>query len=168
MLRFQLSRRRLTAAVLAGGLAAGIFATGTLGSGFFAAAPALALDPVFSEDGLAIRGYDPVAYFTDGKPVEGKAEFTHSYQGTEWRFASAANRDAFAAEPARYAPQYGGYCAWAVSEGYTAPIDPDAWRIEDSKLYLNYSQSVQRQWAEDIPGNISKADANWPGLKTGN
>jgi len=163
MLRFQLSRRRFAAAALAGGLAAGI-----LGSGVFAAAPALALDPVFSDDGLAIRGYDPVAYFTDGKPIEGKAEFTYSYEGTDWRFASAANRDAFAADPARYAPQYGGYCAWAVSEGYTAPIDPDAWRIENGKLYLNYSKSVQRDWAEDIPGNISKADANWPGLKAGN
>jgi YHS domain-containing protein len=166
MLRFQLSRRRLGVVVLAGGLAAGILGAGVLGSGIVA--PALALDPVFSEDGLAIHGYDPVAYFTDGKPVEGKAEFTHSYEGTVWRFATAANRDAFAADPARYAPQYGGYCAWAVSEGYTAPIDPDAWRIENGKLYLNYSKSVQEQWAEDIPGNISEADANWPGLKAGN
>ncbi|HEY9536347.1 MAG TPA: YHS domain-containing (seleno)protein [Kiloniellaceae bacterium] len=152
MLRLQLSRR-LAAGVLLAGLAAG---------------PALALDPVFSEDGLAIRGYDPVAYFNDGRPVEGKDEFTYSHEGTVWRFATAANRDAFAADPARYAPQYGGYCAWAVSQGYTAPIDPDAWSIENGKLYLNYSESVQQQWAEDIPGNISKADANWPEIKSGN
>lgn len=163
MLRIQLSRRRLGAALLAGSLAAGL-----LGTGYFVARPALALDPVFSEDGLAIHGYDPVAYFTDGKPVEGKAEFTHRYEGAVWRFATAANRDAFAAEPQRYAPQYGGYCAWAVSEGYTAPIDPDAWHIENDKLYLNYSKSVQQTWVEDIPGSVAKADANWPGLKSGN
>src|SRR3546814_5820505 len=90
MLRLQLSSR-LAAGVLLAGLAAG---------------PALALDPVFSEDGLAIRGYDPVAYFNDGRPVEGKDEFTYSHEGTVWRFATAANRDAFAADPARYAPQY--------------------------------------------------------------
>ena len=133
-----------------------------------AAGPAHALDPVFSEDGLAIHGYDPVAYFSEGRPVEGKAEFIHTYEGTEWRFATAANRDAFAADPTRYAPQYGGYCAWAVSQGYTASIDPDAWHIEAGKLYLNYSKSVQRDWAEDIPGHIAKGDANWPGLKSGN
>lgn len=167
MLRFQLSRRRLGAAVLAGGLAAGILGAGVLGSGYFAATPAFAIEPVFGEDSLAIHGYDPVAYFTEGKPVEGKAEFSHSYEGAEWRFATAANRDAFAADPARYAPQYGGYCAWAVSEGYTASTDPDAWRIEGGKLYLNYSLSVQEQWEEDIPGNIAKADTNWPDLKAG-
>src|SRR5690606_13006433 len=148
MLRFPLSRRRICTAVLAGGIVAGL-----AGAGYFMARPALALDPVFSEDGLAIHGYDPVAYFSEGRPVEGKAEFTHTYEGTEWRFATAANRDAFAADPARYAPQYGGYCAWAVSQGYTAPIDPDAWRIEGGQLYLNYSRSVQRDWAEDNPGH---------------
>ncbi|HMA16052.1 MAG TPA: YHS domain-containing (seleno)protein [Kiloniellaceae bacterium] len=163
MLRFPLSRRRFGAAVLAGGLAAGL-----IGTGYFATRPAVALEPVFSEGGLAIHGYDPVAYFTEGKPVEGKAEFTHTHEGTEWRFATAANRDAFAADPARYAPQYGGYCAWAVSQGYTASTDPDAWHIEDGKLYLNYSRSVQRDWAKDIPGHIAKGDANWPGLKAGN
>jgi YHS domain-containing protein len=157
MLRFQLSPRFLAAAVLAGGLAAGLVGTG----------PARALDPVFSEDGLAIRGYDPVAYFTEGKPVEGKAEFSYRHEGTLWRFATAANRDAFAADPARYAPQYGGYCAWAVAQGYTASTEPDAWHIRDGKLYLNYSMSVQQQWEEDIPGNITKADTHWPDLKAG-
>jgi YHS domain-containing protein len=114
---------------------------------------------------VAIEGYDPVAYFTDGMPVEGSSDFTAEYNGAVWRFASAANRDAFAANPEAYAPQYGGYCAWAVSQGYTAPIDPEAWKIVDDKLYLNFNKSVQRRWAGDIPGNIAKGDANWPGIK---
>ena len=82
--------------------------------------------------------------------------------GATWYFACAENRDRFAADPERYAPQYGGYCAWAVAHGYTAKIDPEAWKIVDGKLYLNYSKDVQADWAEDIPGNISKGDANWP------
>jgi YHS domain-containing protein len=130
------------------------------------AAPAQAGMTVFTDDGAAIRGYDPVAYFTDGKPVPGKADFSHDWMGVTWRFASAKNRDAFAAEPEKYAPQYGGFCAWAVSEGYTAEIDPDAWRIEGGKLYLNYSKSVQERWAKNIPGNIQKADGNWPKIKS--
>src|SRR3546814_4548336 len=93
MLRIHRSRRHFAVIAVAGSLAVGILGAGLFGSGFFAAGPALAVDPVFSEDGLAIHGYDPVAYFTDGKPVEGKAEFTHSYEGTVWRFATAANRD---------------------------------------------------------------------------
>jgi hypothetical protein len=76
--------------------------------------------------------------------------------------ASAANRDAFKADPAKYAPQYGGYCAWAVSRGYTAGIDPEAWKIVNDRLYLNYSTAVQAKWSEDIPGNIAKAGENWP------
>lgn len=115
--------------------------------------------------GLALKGYDPVAYFTDGKPVEGSSDFEMKWQGATWRFASAAHRDAFAREPERYAPQYGGFCAWAVSQGKTAPIDPDAWRIVDGKLYLNYSSSVQQTWEQDVPGNIKAADANWPKLR---
>lgn len=116
----------------------------------------------FEDDGFAIGGYDPVAYFTDGKPVEGRAEFSLEHGGATWRFASSANRDAFAADPDRYAPQYGGYCAYAVSQGYTAKIEPDAWRIVDGKLYLNYSTSVNRKWAEDIEGYIKAGDRNWP------
>lgn len=113
----------------------------------------------------AVRGYDVVAYFTQGKPIEGKSEFAHKWNNTTWRFASAKHRDLFAANPAKYAPQYGGFCAWAVSQGYTAPVDPAAWRIVDGKLYLNYSKSVQSQWAQDIPGHISKGNNNWPGIK---
>ncbi len=115
-------------------------------------------------NGLAIRGTDPVAYFTQGGPVAGRAEFTHTWNNATWQFASAENRDLFAANPEQYAPQYGGYCAWAVSQGYTAAIDPSAWRIVDGKLYLNFNRGVQRRWERDIPGNISKANANWPGV----
>jgi len=121
-------------------------------------------DPVFQDgSGVAIRGYDPVAYFTDQKPVKGSEQFTFAWMGATWRFATAAHRDQFAANPAQYAPQYGGYCSYAVSKGHTASIDPD-WRIVEGKLYLNYSKSVQKTWAEDVPGNIQKANQNWPGL----
>ena len=112
--------------------------------------------------GVAIKGYDPVAYFTDSKPVKGDSDYAYEWNGAEWRFASSAHRDLFKADPVKYAPQYGGYCAWAVSRGYTAGIDPDAWKIVNGRLYLNYSTSVQKQWAEDIPGNVAKAEENWP------
>ena len=115
--------------------------------------------------GSAIEGYDPVAYFTQGRPVEGESEFSHDWMDATWYFASAENRDLFAADPDKYAPQYGGYCAGAVAHGYTATIDPDAWKIVDDKLYLNYSKDVQAQWTQDIPGNISKGDANWPKIR---
>lgn len=116
------------------------------------------------DGGVAIKGHDPVAYFTQNAAVAGDAAFTASHDGATYRFASAANRDAFAANPGKYAPQYGGYCAYAVANGYTAPIDPEAFTIVDDKLYLNFSKGVRRRWERDIPGNISKADANWPGL----
>ena len=129
------------------------------------AQPALAAKaPVYTGllSKVAVSGYDPVAYFAAGKPVEGSKEFTASWQGAEYHFANAANRDRFKAEPARYAPQYGGYCAWAVSQGYTAPADPKVWKIVDGRLYLNYDASVGRKWSADIPGYIAKANANWP------
>ena len=115
--------------------------------------------------GTAIEGYDPVAYFAEGRPVEGDSAFAHDWMGATWYFASAENRDRFAADPERYAPQYGGYCAWAVAHGYTAKIDPAAWKIVEGKLYLNYSKEVQADWAQDIPGNITKSDANWPKIR---
>ena len=111
---------------------------------------------------VAVSGYDPVAYFTDGRPVEGSKAYTATWKGAEYRFASAANRDRFKADPARYAPQYGGYCAWAVSQGYTASADPRVWKVVNGKLYLNYNAEVGRTWSADIPGNIAKGDANWP------
>lgn len=125
---------------------------------------AVAKDPVYTGTfgNLAVSGFDPVAYFVEGKPVEGRADLEFEWNGATWRFASASNLDAFKANPEAYAPQYGGYCAWAVSQGYTASSDPQAWRVVDGKLYLNYSKSVQERWATDIPGNIAKADRNWP------
>jgi YHS domain-containing protein len=114
--------------------------------------------------GLAIDGYDPVAYFTEGRPVKGEAKFEHEYGGATYRFASEANRDLFAKDPAKYAPQYGAFCAYAVSKGYTADTDPLAWKIVDGKLYLNYNASAQKAWEKDIPGNIRKGDENWPAL----
>lgn len=116
------------------------------------------------EGGLAIQGYDPVAYVTNDAAVAGDASITAEYEGATYRFASAANRDAFVAQPARYAPQYGGFCAYAVSQGYTAPIDPQAFTVVDNKLYLNFSKGVRSRWEKDIPGNIKKGDANWPQL----
>lgn len=126
--------------------------------------PALA-EQVFTSWGVAIRGTDPVAYFTEGRPVEGSSEFSAEWNDATWYFANAANREAFLATPEAYAPQYGGFCSWAVAQGYTASTDPDAWRIVDGKLYLNYSLGVQKDWEQDILGNIGKADVNWPGLK---
>ena len=115
--------------------------------------------------GTAIKGYDPVAYFTQSQAVKGSKEFTVDWMEATWRFASAAHSDAFAADPERYAPQYGGYCAFAVAQGATANIDPQAWRIVDGKLYLNLSKDVQALWLTDVPGKIEKADANWPQIK---
>ena len=114
--------------------------------------------------GTAIDGTDPVAYFTEGKPVEGSSDHKFEWNGATWLFASAENLATFQANPEKYAPQYGGYCAWAVSQGYTASTDPEAWKIVDGKLYLNYSKSVQSTWEEDIPGNIAAGDQNWPSV----
>jgi hypothetical protein len=114
--------------------------------------------------GLALHGYDPVAYFTDARAVEGSARFEHRWNGATWRFGSAANRDRFLAAPETYAPQFGGYCAWAVSRNYTADTDPQAFEIVNGKLYLNYSKLVQLRWKLDREGNIRKADQNWPRL----
>jgi YHS domain-containing protein len=120
---------------------------------------------VFSTAGQAIHGYDPVAYFTDGKPVKGDSTITYTYEGANWLFATAQNRDAFKADPVRYAPQYGGYCAFGTSRGYKAPTEPDAWTIVDNKLYLNYNTKVRTDWDKDKPGYIQKADKNWVTIK---
>jgi YHS domain-containing protein len=113
---------------------------------------------------VAVGGYDPVAYFTQNRPVRGSAEHRITHQGYEYRFASAANAAAFRANPARYLPQYGGYCAWAVSQGYTAPGNPQNWRIVDGRLYLNYNDEIQQRWERDIPGFIRSANGNWPAV----
>ncbi|MCF6321774.1 MAG: YHS domain-containing protein [Rhizobiaceae bacterium] len=114
--------------------------------------------------GVAINGYDPVAYFTMSKPVEGSSDFSSQWNDAIWYFSSAQNKTMFDASPEKYAPQYGGYCAFAVSYGSTASTVPEAWTIVDGKLYLNYSLSVRTQWQSDIPGNIKKANENWPGV----
>jgi hypothetical protein len=122
-------------------------------------------DPIYKDgSGLAIHGYDPVAYFTVHRPVKGFQNISYQWMGATWLFANAEDREKFKEYPGQFAPQFGGYCSYAVSKGHTASIDPEAWRIVDGKLYLNYSKGVQKTWAEDVPGNIQKADQNWPGL----
>lgn len=117
--------------------------------------------------GTAVEGYDVVAYFMDGKPVEGTDDFSVDWKGVTWQFSSAGNKALFESDPEKYAPQFGGYCAWAVSQGYTASTVPEAWKIVDGKLYLNYSKGVQSTWEQDIPGNIKLADTNWPNISKG-
>ena len=119
---------------------------------------------IFTRRGLAIGGYDPVAYFVAGEPQKGSESLEISYKGAKWRFANSDNLEAFRSNPEIYTPQYGGYCAWAVSFGYTASIHPEAWSIENNKLYLNYSKSVRRQWLEDKDNRITLADQNWPAV----
>ena len=118
-------------------------------------------------DGVGAGGYDVVAYFAQGRPTEGSTQFTHSWNGATWRFASAANRDSFAANPARYAPAYGGHCAWAASQGYRAKGDPMNWRIVDGRLFLNYNAEVQQRWNASYMRFIREADTRWPRLRNG-
>lgn len=112
---------------------------------------------------LAVGGYDVVSYFQDG-PVKGSRDLTTTYGGVTWRFSTQKNLDLFKANPEAYVPQYGGYCAWAVSQGYTAKGDPLHWSLVDGKLYLNYNAHVKSTWEQDIPGHIKKGDANWPAV----
>ena len=111
--------------------------------------------------GPAILGYDPVAYFTDGRPVKGRDDLVAEWMGATWRFASAAHRDLFKVDPPKYAPQYGGYCAYGVSQGNLVGIEPDKFKIIDGKLYLNYNASVQTTWLKDPAGYIKQADARF-------
>ena len=120
--------------------------------------------PIFTTSEGAIRGYDPVAYFTESNPIEGSDKHTFEWKGATFKFASAENLALFEANPEKYAPQYGGYCAYAVSKGYTASIEPEAWNIVEGKLYLNYSLGIRKRWREDIPGHIAAANKNWPGV----
>ena len=122
-------------------------------------------DPVFTGRGnFAINGYDSVAYHLEMKPVKGKSDFTAEWNGATWRFKNAENRDVFQSDPERWAPKYGGYCAWAVSNNYTAKTEPEAWSIVDDRLYLNFSLRVRKTWSKDIPRNIERGDANWPAV----
>jgi YHS domain-containing protein len=116
----------------------------------------------FETDGVAIHGYDPVAYFAEHRAVQGSPTFSTNYKGTAFHFSSAANRDTFALSPDRYAPQYGGFCAYGLAKGYKASTQPDAFTIHQGKLYLNYSLSVREQWSENISSHVARADHNWP------
>jgi YHS domain-containing protein len=116
--------------------------------------------------GVAIKGYDVVAYQTQGVAVAGTPSHTATYRGATFRFASAANRAAFVAEPARYMPKYGGYCAMGVAVGRKFDIDPTAFKVVDGTLYLNKDAATQRAWQRDIPGNIAKGDAKWAVVAT--
>ena len=147
--------RNLTLTALA---AATFFSLGAAATPAMAEKPAIYTPPLSK---LAIEGYDPMSYFS-GQPTKGDAKFSLTHKGVEYRFASAANLARFKANPDAYLPQYGGYCAWAVSRGYTAKGDPTAWKLVGGKLYLNYDAKVQARWAADIPGNIEKANKNWP------
>ncbi|MEM8657788.1 MAG: YHS domain-containing (seleno)protein [Pseudomonadota bacterium] len=121
--------------------------------------------PFYTEDGVALRGTDPVAYFTESEPTPGSAEFAADWNGATWHFASAENRDQFLADPEAYAPQFGGFCAWAVAEkGELYSTDPTAWKIVDDKLYLNFNAGIQKKWEKDIPGFIKAADNRWPDI----
>lgn len=131
------------------------------------AAPTAALaakPPIFTApfSKVAAGGYDVVAYFTVGRPTPGVDAFQMQWKGATWKFSSAANLAKFKANPAAYAPQYGGYCAWAVANGYTAKGDPKHWKIVGGKLYLNYDAGIQAKWNKDVPGFIAKGNANWP------
>jgi YHS domain-containing protein len=114
-------------------------------------------------DNVAIKGYDSVAYFKEGKALKGSESFTFQWHNMTWYFSTKDNRDLFAAAPNKYAPQYDGYCAWAMTEGRLAITDPEVWKIVEEKLYLNCSQAAYEKWSKDIPGNIKKADVIWKG-----
>ncbi|MEM7571093.1 MAG: YHS domain-containing (seleno)protein [Pseudomonadota bacterium] len=137
-----------------------------LGAAAVPTAPAFAADAVYTKffSDVAVSGYDPVAYFTDSKPTKGKKSFQTEWNGATWRFASEANLATFKENPEAYAPQFGGYCAWAVSQGYTASADPKQWTVHNGKLYLNYNAEVQADWEKDKDGFIAKAEVNWPSV----
>lgn len=109
----------------------------------------------------AIGGHDAVAYFEDGAPKPGKARFNHFWNGAVWFFSSEENRDTFSADPTAYAPQYDGYCAWAASQNYKRPGDPNVWQIVDGKLYLMVHEGAREKWRADIPKHIAQGDENW-------
>ena len=116
-------------------------------------------------NGVALGGNDAVSYFSNGGPLSGDPSIIAPYDGATYRFDTMANRDTFQKNPEKYAPQYGGFCAYAAAKGALAPGDPKAWTVVNKKLYINLSPAIRQTWAKDIPGNIAKADANWPTLQ---
>jgi YHS domain-containing protein len=129
---------------------------------FLLCGPAALAGDFFEAEGFALRGYDPVAYVETNAPVRGSAAHTFEYKGSKFLFESAANREKFAADPTKYAPQYGGFCALGTANGYKVSTQPDAFKVVDGKLYFNYDRKVLELWSKDIPGYLGKADANWP------
>jgi len=125
-----------------------------------------AAKPIYSggRDRAAIRGYDPVAYFTENQPVKGDPDISLEHKGATWFFTSRENRELFTSNPEKYEPQYGGYCAYAVARDTTASSKPEYFTIHDGKLYLNYSKSVYKRWIKEMDSYITQADGNWPGL----
>ncbi len=125
--------------------------------------PALAMDYTHSTPGLS--GYDPVAYFTDSKPVRGSGYHVSVHNGVTYAFASEEHQETFEANPEKYVPAYGGYCAYGVAVGKKFVADPEVWRIVDGKLYVNLDRGIQRKWLKDVPGHIKTADGNWLKIK---
>ena len=130
-----------------------------------AAAVAAGYDVNATTTDLALRGHDPVSYFTDGKPMEGSIDITAEHNGAVYRFTSEEHKALFEGDPDKYAPQYGGYCAFGLAQGYKFDGDPQVWKIVDDKLYLNLSPKVSTIWQQDVPGNIENADAKWQMVK---
>ena len=116
--------------------------------------------------GLVIRGYDPVAFFTGGRPVPGRPDLTAEYEGGTYLFANAANRDTFKANPEEYAPRYGGYCAYGVAAGKKFDIDAASWRIVDGKLYFSLNPVVLEKWSAEADDYICKSEKNWPQIRS--
>ncbi len=127
---------------------------------------ASAISPVYTERGsnIAIKGYDPVAYFKQNKPVKGDESFAYEYNGAKWLFSSEENKQLFASDPEQYSPQYGGYCAYAVSRNMTASIRPELFIINEGKLYLNYNKTVNKRFLKNKDTHIARADRNWPNI----
>lgn len=154
-----LLNRKPSIAILCAGVVLGV-----------AAVPALAVKTTGGEyntlyAGLGAKGYDVVAYFTDASATPGSDRYTHDYGGVKWQFASREHRDLFAADPQRYAPQYGGFCSWGVSVGKLFDVDPvSGWKIVDGKLYMNFNAEINETFGKDAKGFIGKANRNWPGL----
>lgn len=114
--------------------------------------------------GVALQGYDPVAFFTDSRPVKGNPQFESDYKSAKYQFASADHKALFDKEPAKYEPQFGGFCSYAASQGHNAPIKIEAWQIVDGRLLMQYDLDVKSEFNKDQPGNLRKADQKWPGI----
>lgn len=137
------------------------------GAGFAWSIGYFARDAVYSTGRGAIDGHDPVAYFTEGQAVAGREDITAEWNGAVWRFSNAAHRDRFLADPAAYAPAFGGYCAWAMGNAYTAHGDPQVFAVVDGRLFLNFDAATQAQWSADRDSLIAAADRNWPASRPG-